>query len=329
MARVVGFGYHDVHLRFDLTTPQAVTERLRSLPHMGDWPNVGSSLWAERDRFGKWQHLLGEHQLRGYVVDHPTAGRIARLEVQTHLGGEGEDNLVPPAEFPIHWSSLERRMALYGVLPPGEPRVTRVDVAVDVEFDDPAEGMSVLEGLRFARWPNGWYTEHQGAPPYTTVAIKAKSKTVARVYCRNTKTRNGGPRWGKLRFERERTIPWVDGRGVEELESETFAQTIWESAFGAGRASGRVTRIPREVQTMTLIERVRLGELTYAQFERMTAFLDAERLGLLEQVYSPEMILKRRREAKQLGISQTDAEYPEFDAALDDLLAVPRAAFAA
>ena len=48
----------------------------------------------------------------------------------------------------------------------------------------------MLEALRYARWPYGWYAEFQGAPPYTTVAIKSKTKIVGRVYCRNTKLRN-------------------------------------------------------------------------------------------------------------------------------------------
>ena len=76
----------------------------------------------------------------------------------------------------------------------------------------------VLEALRFARWPGQWYAEWQGPPPYTTVAIKKGRNTVGRVYCGNTKLRNGGP-WGKLRFESEQRFAWKDARPLEEFRT--------------------------------------------------------------------------------------------------------------
>lgn len=330
--RLVAAGYHDVQLRWDLSTPERVVARLGSLDHQGPWPQPGRTLWATRDRFGKWHHLLGETQLLGWVNDLPNLGLIRRLEAQTHLGDAGIDDLVPVPEWQFRWLGLEQQMAVYGVLPAGDPRLTRVDVAVDVEYDDPTDGFAVLEGLKNARWPNGWYSEWAGPPPYTTVNVKAQTKTIARVYCRNTKTRNGQPRWGRLRFEREQRFTWAQALGADTLDHPALAEMVWLGVFGAGRASGTVTRLAREVQTVKLIDRVRLGEMGYGQFERMTAFLDAERLGMADQVYSPETLRRRRREAKQLGLSMADTELeqpPQFDRALDDLLAVPRSAFAA
>lgn len=123
-----------------------------------------------------------------YTVDSPTHGLIRRLEVQAHLGDEGEDDLCPVEEFPARWARLQRFMAMTGVLPVEEPSYVRVDPAVDVTFSDPQEGQCVLEGLRYARWPRGWHAEFQGPPPYTTVAVKQGTHTVGRAYCRNTKT---------------------------------------------------------------------------------------------------------------------------------------------
>ena len=118
-------------------------------------------------------------------------------------------------------------------------------------------------------------------------------------------------------------------RPVSDLENVAYASMIWGTVFGLGRPSGKVTRLAREVQTVKLIDRVQLGEISYAQFERMTAFLDAERLGMVDRVYTSDQARSRRREAKQLGLSASDAEYVEFDEALDELLAVPRSAWAA
>jgi hypothetical protein len=287
-------------------------------------------LFAERNRFGKWQHLLGpQHVLLTYTVDSPQHGLIRRLELQGHPGDAGENDLCAASEFSARWSNLQKRMAMVGVLPADEPVYVRVDPAVDVVYEDPQEAYSVLEGLRYARWPRGWYAEWQGPPPYTTVPVKNRTKTVGRVYCRNTKLRNGKPRWGKLRFEREQRFVWKDQRPVEKLRLEAAASLFWGSVFGLGAVSGKVTRIGREVQTMKLIERVQLGEITTAQFEQLTGFLDAERLGVTDRVYTAETARRRRALARGLGISATDTESEPLDMALDDLLAVPRSGWAA
>lgn len=253
-----------------------------------------------------------------------THGLIRRLELQAHLGDEGEDDLCPTQEFPARWQSLQERMAWIGILPPEEPSYVRVDPAVDVAYVDPLEAQRVMEGLRHARWPYRWYAEWQGPPPYTTVAIKSGRKIIGRVYCRNTKTRNGLVRWGKLRFEREQRFEWKDRRPVAELQTESAASTFWGSVFGLGAASGTVRRIEREVQTVKLIERAQLGELSTAQYEQLTGFLDAERLGLTDRVYNAETARRRRALARKLGIAVADSDTQPLDISLDDLLVVPR-----
>jgi hypothetical protein len=136
---------------------------------------------------------------------------------------------------------------------------------------------------------------------------QSKTKIVGRVYCRITKLRNGDPRWGKLRFEREQRFEWFDRQPLSELAQEVTASTFWGSVFGYGAASGKVTRIEREAQTVKLIERVRLGEISTREFEQLAGFLDAERLGLAERVYNPETPRRRRALARKIGVSATDA----------------------
>jgi hypothetical protein len=317
-------------MRWDISTPQRVVSRLEALPGQGTLARSGTKLFAERGRFGVWEHLLGpRHILLVYTVETPKHGLIRRLEVQAHLGDEGEDDLCPPAEFASRWQGLQERMAIMGVLPPEEARYVRVDPAVDVVYDDPCEAQLGLEGLRYARWPRGWHAEFQGPPPYTTVAVKRGTSTVARAYCRNAKLRNGKERWGKIRFEREQRFPWRESRSVDELAETATAAVFWGSVFGCGAASGRVTRLPREVQTVRLIERVQLGDITASQYEQLTGFLDAERLGLTDRVYRAETARRRRKLAKSLGIAVADAEAEPLDASLDDLLSLPRAGWAA
>jgi hypothetical protein len=282
----------------------------------------------ERDRFGKRHHLLGsKHVLLVYAVNTPKYGLIRRLEVQAHLGPDGEDDLCAPDDFSESFLNLQKRMALMGVLPVTEPRLMRCDPAVDVTYADPLAGMRALEVLRYARFPNGWYAQYEGPPPHTTVSIKSGRSTVARAYCRNSKLGNGEPKFGKIRFEREQKFEWSKALAVSFLEHESSAEMFWASAFGLGQASGRVTRLAREVQTMKLIDRVVLGDISVTQYEQLSAFLDAERLGLTDRAYSKETARRRRILAKRLGVSPADAETLELDESLDEVLAIPRSAW--
>jgi hypothetical protein len=77
-----------------------------------------------------------------------------------------------------------------------------------------------------------------------------------------------------------------------------------------------VTRIPREVQTVKLIERVQLGESSTREYEQLTGFLDAERLGIADRVYNVETARRRRKLAKSLGVALADAEVEPLDVAL-------------
>jgi hypothetical protein len=327
---VVAAGWHDTYFRWDLSTTQAVVERLGRLDAVGPpLSQPGRRLYAERDRFGSWRHLLGpQNVLISYTVDSPSHGLIRRLELQAHLGESGEDDLCAVDQFSTRWQRLQTFMAMAGVLPPEEPRYVRADSAVDIRLHDPQDGWRLLEALRFARWPNRWHAEFQGPPPYTTVAVKSGTKTVGRAYCRNTKLRNGEPRWGKIRLEREQRFQWKDQRDVAELASARTASTFWRSVFGQGAPAGRVTRIEREVQTVKLSERVQLGEITASQFEQLTGFLDAERLGLTDRIYKPETARRRRVLARELGVSANDALTEPLDESLDELLSIPRSAWA-
>jgi hypothetical protein len=104
-ATVVGAGWHDICLRWDISTPQRVVARLEELPGQGTLKQPGKKLFAERDRFGKWQHVLGpRHVLIAYTVDSPSHGLIRRLELQAHLGDEGEDDLCPTRELAARWA---------------------------------------------------------------------------------------------------------------------------------------------------------------------------------------------------------------------------------
>jgi hypothetical protein len=238
-AEVVGAGWHGTYFRWDISTPQRVVSRLEEIPGQGSLARPGKKLFAERDRFGKRQHLLGPQNLLLSFTVHTRRAVIRRLEVQAHLGETGEDDLCSSIAFESRWSKLQTFMAMLGVLPPEDPVCVRIDAAVDVVYADQREGQQVLEALRYARWPGQWYAEFQGPPPHTTVAVKKGRNTIGRVYCRNTKLRNGEPRWGTLRFESEQRFTWREARPLEEPQTESAAGVHWGAVFGQGEQPAR------------------------------------------------------------------------------------------
>ena len=68
-------------------------------------------------------------------------------------------------------------------------------------------------------------------------------------------------------------------------------------------------------------ERVSRGELTYQQGERLSMFLDLERLGLAGSYYPPNVYRQRRREAVKLGYAANDAVVSPLEVEVGDLLA--------
>jgi hypothetical protein len=72
---------------------------------------------------------------------------------------------------------------------------------------------------------------------------------------------------------------------------------------------------------MELAERMRRGELSHGQAERLHLFLDLERLGLARQCYRDSVYAARRREATKLGYSANEGKADGLDVELADLLA--------
>jgi hypothetical protein len=71
---------------------------------------------------------------------------------------------------------------------------------------------------------------------------------------------------------------------------------------------------------MELAERIRRGEVSHGQAERLHLFLDLERLGLAPKCYRKSVYAARRREATKLGFSANESGREALDIDLADLL---------
>jgi len=268
--------------------------------------------------WGKFENLLG----RSFALFKSDTNR---LYVQWKPADEGE--LLRPAEFQQRFQDLERRLAVVGIETFERVWVTRLDVSVDL-LCAPEDGKALLDGLEAARLPRGLRITVDGHPRATVYfRPRVSDDVLARAYCRNLKTKTGPP-FGKIRLEAvQRFKPkewWADFC----FRGNAAAAMIWEGRYGRDQVDGRVTRLSREVQVLTLTQRVRLGEMTASQFERMSGFLDAERLGVAREIYSDRLYSERRREARNLGLSINDAGQEPVDLDVGDLLRSAREVWA-
>jgi hypothetical protein len=238
-----------------------------------------------------------------------------RLYVQAKLTDEGE--LCHPREVYERARLLVERMGMVGIVSYERPWVTRIDVAVDADCES-ADGKFVLDALEAVRLPNGWRTTSTGNPRSTVYfRARATEHVHARAYCRNLKTKNGEPD-GRIRLEAEQRFD-PKQCPLENVQRPAFVAAIWKGRYA--ELAAKVTRLPREVQAMELAGRMKRGELSHGQAERLHLFLDLERLGLAKRCYRRSVYAARRREALKLGYSASDTGADGIDAELAELLA--------
>jgi hypothetical protein len=299
----VSYGVDDLTLGFDL-------EGTAMVPVLDAAPGVQQrrgKMLGEPASWGKWSHLFGRS------VAHWKSD-TKRLYVQAKLAAPG--GLCAPSRIGVEIQALLERMAAVGVVTRDAPWVTRMDVAVDAKCR-PEDGKLLLDALEAVRPPNGWRTRGVGTPRSTVYFIaRGSEKVLARSYCRNLKTKEGEP-FGLIRLEAEQRFDPKE-TPLERVESPEFVASIWKARYG--NLSGHVRRLEREVQALEMHDLVKRGELTYQQGERMSAFLDLERLGIAHSYYPASVYRQRRREAVKLGLAANDGTIEPLDVSLASLL---------
>lgn len=307
---IVGCGVDDVTIGFDMKGSRSSIQRLRETP--GFASRRGKILAAHGER-GKFAHLLG----RSVSFWREETNR---LYVQAKLAEEG--HLAPLDGLSTAVDGLLERMAFVGLTSYEPAFITRLDVAVDGRCL-PEDGKLLLDALEGCRPPNGWRVRSVGVPRSTVYFSARSTESVkARSYCRNLKTRRGDP-FGLIRLEAEQRYE-PGGTLLEAAFDPRFGAGVWRSRFGG--LSAKVSRLPREVQTIELARRVIAGELRYSQGERLSMLVDLERIGL-DQAYYPRSVLSSRRaEARSVGLAANEINCSVLEVDLSELLAPYEAA---
>jgi hypothetical protein len=294
---IVALGVDDISIGLDMTGSKSVPG-LDAMP--GTMTRRGKMLGSTAS-WGKWEPLIAG-MATFWKAD------TKRVYVQAKLGPEGF--LCPPELISGQVEALLERLAFIGITSWEPPWATRLDVAVD-GMCRPEDGRMLLDALATCRPPNGWRVSEEGVPR-STVYFRARdgNDVKGRAYCRNLKTKQGEP-FGLIRLEAEqrfgpREMP------LEYVQNPSFARLLWEGRFGS--LAGRITRLLRETQVSKLVEWVASGRVSHAQAERVSMFLDVERLGLARRFYPKSVHAARRREVARIGLASNehgrqDAEY--------------------
>jgi hypothetical protein len=312
---VVGYGYDDITVYFDLSGSKSLG-RIEEMP--GRVSGTKKVLGSEAS-WGKFEPLLG----RSYSF---YMAQTRRLYVQWKPAQPGE--LLKPAEFEQSFKHLTHRLAVVGLESFVDPCCTRLDVAVDLACY-PEDGKLLLDALHAARLPKGQRIDSAGQPRSTIYfRPRASNDILARAYCRNLKTGDGLP-FGKIRLEAVNRFDPGEWPTRYCENGNVAAAMLWESRYGNTQVDGRISRIRREDQMVTLTQKARLGEMSVGEFERMNSFLDAERLGIAREVYGDRLYAERRREARKLGLSVNDAGEEPVDLDIGELLQPAREVWAA
>lgn len=153
-------------------------------------------------------------------------------------------------------------------------------------------------------------------------SARATEDVKARSYCRNLKMKQGDP-FGLIRLEAEQRYDPGDAL-LESAFGPHFPADVWRSRFAG--LSARISRLPREVQTIELARRVVAGELRYSQGERLSMLVDLERIGLDAAYYPKSVLSSRRAEARTVGLAASEIDCLPLEVDLSELLAPYQAA---
>lgn len=308
-------GVDDISLVLDMDGSRSLG-KLQALAEQGREAFGGVVLDYEGS-YGKRYGICAPHYLRWHSDSRRLYVQLKRLGGAFGLVGTG--NLSAAVTV-----ALMRDLGGVGLYSYEPIRVARVDVAVDLQFADRVLGKRFLDALHSASYSGG-LTGRLEYP--TTVNVRRPRRTrklgklVARSYCRGSLHPELCEPYEVIRLERERHFTGRDRPNLEAL-TPGYLESIWLEVYGGVGNGERLATVPMEELTMTLLERVKAGEMGVAQAERVRFFLELDRLGVARSYYSDSQYRARKAEARELGITTEDALVTALDVELGELLRV-------
>jgi hypothetical protein len=282
-------------------------------------------------RLGRWR--------RGGTLVSPATGEITRFRpgkrgVQASIGdvsigvfdtgtlwlegraaaflGEGHALIAPSRLGSVRKAAVGLLAAMGVVADPAESWVRRADLAGDLSFHRPADGLAFLRALASLDVPRhrrDLIVADDGTPQTVYLRTPRRGSVKLRAYDKGVESGTAQP-GRRVRVERQVRYERRAGGSVEEFAAADLA-ALWIGNLSrwAGAATGQFAASLNDAQE-TVLGAWRLGALSNREAERLLGTLAVMRAGASREMWSAPTLSRRRGELRELGISLSTTDAP-------------------
>jgi hypothetical protein len=252
----------------------------------------GSSMWATQVVDGV---QVGAFPGHGLLV---TEGRLAPML----SGNERDTRLASPDSLALGARRAREVFAKLGIALGAEPVLRRLDLAGEIRFEHPADGllfMRTVGGLQLAGHDQG-----RNASRRQTRAVSwSRGRNIAlRLY--DAGDHHGtDPPGARLRLERQ-----VRNRKARQQPAEAFTRAVLADLYVAPMravidAAPVMRVLPPRAAELHLVELSRRGDISLAVAERQLGVIRLLELGLDGSLWDAETASRRHRELRGNGVA--------------------------
>lgn len=236
-------------------------------------------------------------------------------------GHPNHDGLCAPWQLEAAYQGLLDSLEEYGVARPTRfLGLGRLDSTVTQRFGDGREGLAALMGIAALDVP-ACKPKVIGKPPETVYFVheRGRGRVLGRAYDKGLES--GTAERGELvRLEDQRR--WQSSaRPQRDRFHAGFVRDRFESRFKALYRSAKGVKVAAlPVLARTLADRVRAGDLTHREMERLGGFILAELGGGARASYPARTYKRRKAELRDHGLVVADAFFAPVEVELDAVL---------
>ena len=288
---VGAFGIDTVSYAFRPTSPEPL-RAFSALPSRRlTRRERGDSRWATQVVNGV---KIGAFPTYGLLV---TEGRLSPM-----LSGDLEDrSLASPASLVAGGERAREAFAHLGVEIDERPVMRRIDLAAELRFDDPADGLLVLRAFEDVRLPPLAQNRRKSPNANTeTVAWESGGRIVLRLYDAGDHHGTDAPGF-RLRLERQSHPRKVDQQPPESFALQDLSALFLGRLAALTLAMPTIQALPPRQAEIQIFEQARDAGLSLAKAERRLGMIRVSELGQALPLWGSKAP-DRNREMRNAGI---------------------------
>lgn len=212
-------------------------------------------------------------------------------------------------------------------------RVRRLDLAAELRWSDPADGIAALDALADLTLPRVKVCEwrHEGRTETIAYYTAAKKKRLLhRIYDKGVQS-GSDPAGTLLRFERQHRFEKAKQQLAEEVAWQGNPEALWLDGFEDwAQAAESLNVAGPDAAQRHLIEKVESGELQREKAERLIGSLAVARLrgeGWWRDLGKPHLGRRRRRELADHGLALAPSAKSQPEVPLGEAIRALRTAW--